>query len=79
MSKLYTVTAEFQYVIVAENMEQARRFAYRTAQEAIGDQAPDDIYWIIQEGIHAEGWDERSYPYGDCFERTVGEYLEEQT
>lgn len=76
--KLYTVTVEFEYVIAAKDQQDAERIAHRTAKEALGDQNFEDVYWIIQEGVHAEGWDERAYPYGTPFDRTIGEYLEEQ-
>jgi hypothetical protein len=78
MSTLFTVTVEFVYVIVAEDMERAERVAHKTAREAFKDQTTDDMHWMITEGMYADGWDERCYPYGDPFEKTVGDYLEEQ-
>lgn len=74
--KPFTVTVEFDYVVVATDQEDAMKVAKANAIQAFKDQAYADMLWIIQEGVHAEGWDERAYPYGDCFERTVGEYLE---
>lgn len=77
MKKLFTVIAEFQFVIVARDEEHAALIARKTAQEALRDQSPDDVHLMIREGVHADGWDERSYPYGDLFAKTIGEYLEQ--
>lgn len=73
--KIYTVTVEFDYVIVARDQNDALRVAHRTAKEALSDQNFADVYFLVQEGMHAEGWDERAYPYGDPFQYTIGDYL----
>ena len=75
--KLYTVTVEVQYVVVAKDKKDAERVAYKTAKSAVGDQAFDDLYFLISEGIHADGWDERATPYGGEAGWTIGDYLEQ--
>jgi hypothetical protein len=76
MKKLYTVTCEFVYVVVADNEKQAKTVACNTAPEAFRDQSWSEMNWMITEGMHADGWEDDSVPYGGSEYKTVGEYLE---
>lgn len=77
MNKLYTVTLSIQYVVVARDEQLAMRVAKKESDEAFRNSGYDDMKFKIEEGSHAEGWDDRCFPYGDTDDQTVGDYKEE--
>lgn len=77
MDKLYTVTLSIQYIVVARDEQQAFRIAQTKSAEAFRNSGYDDMNIKIEEGLHAEGWDDRCFPYGSADAQTVGDYKEE--
>ncbi len=77
MEKLYTVTLSIQYVVVARSEQQAFRIAQKESDEAFRNSGYDDMNIKIEEGLHAEGWDDRAFPYGSTDDQTIGDYKEE--
>jgi len=78
-TKLYTVTASFQYVIVVEDdqVQDPNQVAEDNLLDAFDD--TEISYVNIQVEPHeigsVDGWYEDSVPYGSDSEKTIAEYL----
>jgi hypothetical protein len=81
MTKLYTVTIEYEYVIAVEDGEDPHDVAEETCRDVLYDiSARDvDIHAYETNGLPA-GWDSTCYPYRcEAQERTIGEILKENS
>ena len=78
MSKLYTVKVTYDYVVVAEDENDADAIARGYARDALGDMSIYDVDIEVYEGVSAEGWDDECIPYGGDGDKRTGEYLKEQ-
>lgn len=79
MTKLYTVTIEYEYVIAVEDDEEP----YDVAEDAFGevryeiDRSTVDMN-VFEMSSLPSGWDLDCYPYRcDATEKTIGAILEE--
>lgn len=75
--KLYTVTAEFEYVIVADDIADAYSVAEDYVRDALTDISYSDIDYTIVPGAKARGWDDMCIPYGGDGDKRTGEYKKE--
>lgn len=76
--KPFTVTVEFDFVVVATDQADAMKVAKANAIQAFKDQAYADMLWMINQGVHAEGWDGRAVPYGSLDDRPLSDYMEDE-
>lgn len=76
MHQLYTVTCTFQYVVSALDETHAKQIAVDEVIPAFNEADHDTIKYQLQDGIHAEGWDDECYPYGCPWIWSIGEYRE---
>lgn len=72
--KLYTVTATFKYVVVANNAKKAKLVAEDEMGNAFREFTPAEIETSITEGATAQGWDDECFPYGGDGSKQIGEY-----
>lgn len=77
MTKLYTVTVHFDYVVVAEDVNDADLVARGYARDAMSDIGQWDIDIDVVEGVSAQGWDGDCIPYGGDGNTRTKEYLNE--
>lgn len=77
MTKLYTVSVSFDYVVVAEDVNDADLVARGYARDAMGDIGQWDIDIDVVEGVSAVGWDGDCIPYGGDGNTRTKEYLNE--
>lgn len=79
MKKLYTVTATFQYVIVADDLTDARNVAIETVDEAFSELSPSrDIDYSIKSYDSGDAdYNDACLPftYYDTPEKTIGEWM----
>lgn len=62
--KLYTVTVEFDYVVVAESEIDAEKVAQQNIRQALSDISHYDLNYVVTPGATAYGWDGDCIPYG---------------
>ncbi len=72
--KLYTVNVSFDFVMVADTIENAEREACYYFREAISDMPRSDIEMSVVEGVSATGWDDLCIPYGGDGNTRTSEY-----
>lgn len=79
MSKLFNVAVSYDFVVVAEDEEEANEIALQNLHNAIRDIPEEFIQILVDEGpyIWAYGWDEDCIPYGGDGNKRTKEYLEE--
>lgn len=76
MSKqLYTVKVEFDFVIVAESLREARAIAPNYIHDALNDISVHDTELFVTGGVSAEGWDGECIPYGGDGTTRTKEYV----
>jgi hypothetical protein len=78
MSKLFTVTAHFDFVVVAEDIGDAIEVAQQSARDALSDISSFDLDFDVHPGVHANGWDDECIPYGGDGNTRTGEYRAKQ-
>ena len=64
MTKLYTVTVHFDYVVVADDVNDADAVARGYIKDALSDMSVFDVDVDVEEGVSAYGWDGDCIPYG---------------
>ena len=74
MTKLYTVRVSYDYVVAADNVEDAEVVGRGHAREALGDISIFDADIDVVEGVSAYGWDDECIPYGGDGNKRTGEY-----
>lgn len=74
--KLYTITVSYDYVVLAEDEDDADNVAREYAKDALFDISQYDIDVGIKEGVHADGWDDECIPYNGDGNTRTGEYKE---
>lgn len=72
--KLFTVTVEYDYVVAAEDYEDAEDKAVEYALEAMKDMSSYDPDYTIDHGVKAIGWTDDCLPYGGDGVKTIGDY-----
>ena len=72
--KLFTVTVEFDYVVVADSEDEAEHVARKTVKQALSDLDFWDLNYIVEPGVHAYGWDDNCIPYGGDGNTRTKEY-----
>jgi hypothetical protein len=72
--KLFTVTVEYEYVVAAEDFDDARDVARDYALEAMKDWSTHELDYTIFQGVTANGWTDDCLPYGGDGNKTIGEY-----
>lgn len=73
--KLFTVRVEYDYVVAAEDFEDAESKAVEYAREALKDYSVYDLDYTIDSGVKAIGWSDDSLPYGGEGDKTIRDYL----
>ncbi len=79
MSKLYTVTVHFDYVVTAEDVADAEAIGRGYIKDALSDMSIFDVDIDIEEGVSAVGWDGDCIPYGGDGNKRTKEYENGQT
>ena len=74
MTKLYTVTVSYEYVVVADDLTDAFSAGLEYAKEALGDMSIHDVDCDVVAGVHAYGWDDECIPYGGDGNTRTGAY-----
>ncbi len=74
MTKLYTIRVSYDYVVVADNVEDAEAIGRGYANDALSDVGIFDIDVDVQEGVSAYGWDDDCIPYGGDGNTRTREY-----
>ncbi len=64
MPKLYTVTVHFDYVVVADDVNDADAVARGYIKDALSDMSVFDVDVDVEEGATAYRWDGDCIPYG---------------
>ena len=64
MTKLYTVTVSFDYVVVAEDEADAELVGRGYIRDALSDLGQWDVDLDVRPGASAHGWDGECIPYG---------------
>lgn len=77
MSKLYTVTVSFDYVVVAQDTHDAYEVGLGYAKEALSDMSIHDVDMQVKPGVSAYGWDGMCVPYGGDGNKRTSEYKQE--
>lgn len=72
--KLFTVTVEFDFVMVANSQADAEAEAFQYVNEAINDLSYHDMFYSAKPGVHAIGWDDDCIPYGAEDESRIRDY-----
>lgn len=72
--KLYTVRVSYDFVVVAEDLNDADLIARSNARDAFTDIGMFDVDIDVEEGVGAYGWDDECIPYGGDGMTTTGEY-----
>ena len=72
--KLYTITVEFDYVVVAESEDEAKKLARQNVKQALNDLDFRDLEYAVEPGVHAYGWDGECIPYGGDGNTRTKEY-----
>lgn len=75
--KLFTVTVEYDYVVAAEDYEDAESVAREYAVEALKDMSVYDLDYTIDHGVKAYGWTDDCLPYGGNGNKTIRDYKNE--
>lgn len=75
MSKLYTVSVAYDYVVVAENQHDALEVGMGYAKEALSDMSIRDVDVDVAPGVHAYNWDGQCIPYGGDGNTRTKDYL----
>jgi hypothetical protein len=75
--KLFTVTVEYEYVVAAEDFNDANDVARDHALEAMKDLSTYELDYRIFQGVAANGWTDDALPYGGEGNKTVGDYKNE--
>jgi hypothetical protein len=78
MTKLYTVRVSYDYVVLADSVNDAYAVGQSYIKEALSDMPIHDVDVDIIEGVSAYGWDNECIPYGGDGNTRTGEYLKEQ-
>jgi hypothetical protein len=73
--KLYTVKVTFDYVVVADDENDADMVGRGYIRDALGDMSIHDVDLEVTEGVDAWGWDDDCIPYGGDGNTRTGEYL----
>lgn len=77
MKKLFNVTVSFDFVVVAEDEDEANEIALENLHNAIRDIPEQYINILTDEGpfIWAYGWDDECIPYGGDGTKRTKDYL----
>jgi hypothetical protein len=74
MTKLYTITVSYDFVVVGEDVEEAYDNGMYYLREALSDMPRDSVGIDVVPGVHADGWDDECIPYGGDGNTRTGEY-----
>lgn len=74
MKKLYTVRVTYDYVVVADSVNDAYAVGQSYIKEALRDMPIQDVDLDVVEGDNAYGWDDECVPYGGDGNTRTGEY-----
>ena len=77
MKKLYTVSVSFDYVVVADDENDAYSVGEEYLRDALYDIGSHDVVMDISEGVTAYRWDDMCIPYGGDGNTRTGEYKAE--
>lgn len=77
MSKLYTVTVSFDYVVVADDIGDAIDVGRGYIKDALSDMSVHDVDIDAEFGVSAYGWDDDCIPYGGDGNTRTSEYKKE--
>ncbi len=77
--KLYTVRVSYDYVVVADDENDAYSVGIEAVRDALFDLSVHDVDIDIKEGVSAFGWDNDCIPYGGDGNTRTGEYLKNGT
>ena len=77
MSKLYTVTVSFDYVVLADDVGDAIDVGRGYIKDALSDMSVHDIDIDAKFGVSAYGWDGMCIPYGGDGNTRTSDYLKE--
>ena len=79
MTKLFTVTVKYEYVIAVEDGEDPRTVAEDTFGEAKSEMSTHSVMLSTSKNAYFPfGWDDRCYPYRSSGEeRTIKQIIEE--
>lgn len=72
--KLFTARVEFDYVVVAQDEDQAFRVALDEMSEAFNDLDRREVDIVITAGVNAYNWDDECIPYGGDGSTRTSEY-----
>ena len=78
MSKLYTVTVSFDYVVVADDVGDAIDIGRGYIKDALSDMSVHDVDIDAKFGVSAYGWDGDCIPYGGDGNTRTSEYKRKQ-
>lgn len=76
--KLYTAKVTFDFVVVAENTNDAFGVALANMRDAFSDLDRHDVDVDIDSGANAYKWDDECIPYGGDGNTRTGEYKKGQ-
>ena len=77
MTKLYSVTVSFDYVVAVEDGDDPESIVVESIQDAFHDTSAELFGVDIIEYVPGDvsGWDNDCIPYGNAGDRTTGEIL----
>ena len=78
MNKLYTVTVQFDYVVVAEDEADAEDVGRGYIKDALSDISIYDVDVDVRPGVYAQGWDGDCIPYGGDGNTRTREFLKQE-
>ena len=73
--KLYTVRVTYDFVVVADDENDADMVGRGYAKDALSDMSIHDVDTDVTEGVTAYMWDNECIPYGGDGNTRTGEYL----
>lgn len=75
--KLYTVRVSFDYVVVADDENEADAVGRGYVRDALSDMSIYDVDIDVIKGVETYGWDNECIPYGGDGNTRTGDYIKE--
>lgn len=72
--KLYTVRVSYDYVVVADDVQDAYEVGLGYVKDALSDMDRRDVDIDVVEGVSAYKWDDECIPYGGDGDTRTGDY-----
>lgn len=73
MKKLWHVSVEYEFVVVADDKAKATVIARHAVRDVVGNESAEPLVQELRGSLLPEGWDDKCIPYGGVGDQTIGQ------